>query len=763
MPARLRRQTPGRLPGALFVLLVTLACDLRSPGGGKSVAAAKEPAALAAELQGYRPVQDLLVNRVHGIEHHGGRLLIDTGEVGFNKFVDGGWKTSWYLGEKDGDRRMALVAGLSSLLFVPLDSDGDGAGGTKLQDLTLTLTLKALVPQQKLSVFVNEKPTGTVDVGEGWGEQTVTVPAAVLQPGENRIRLQFRAAASIAGGRRSAAAIRRLSLGPAAAAAVPAQVSLRSEEVTLGGMAKRAVVLPGPGRLSFYVQVPAAAKLVLSYGSSASGSSGLVRVSRDGAAPRTLFEGPLGEGYTEAAWDLAPESGQAVRIDLVGRGGPTTWAAPRLMVKAPAPPALPKGQFDRIFIYMVDTLRADKVRVFNPKTRVQTPNYDAFAADATRFAWAHVPGTWSMPSHASILTGVYPNNHKATAHEARLVPGVPFIAELMKKGGYRTGLFSSNGYVSNKWGFDRGWDMTRNFIRESLPNGADYLWKTTKAWLDLPANKGKPTFLYLATVEPHVIYNPKKEFLAKYWDKPYNGPIKPAKSGLQLGQIKMGKLKPTATDKAYLEALYDAEVTQSDALFGAFIADLKARNIYDTSAVIMVSDHGDEFFEHGDVGHAQGVYQELVHIPLIIRAPGIFPAGRVIQADVEGMDVFPTVLDLAGLPIPAATQGSSLLPVAYDEIGQSPRTALSQNLALTRGLKVARYRFIHGGQGRIELYDEIEDPREQKDLARERPIAFRSMRNVFGLLYAYEARWRKRAWGTAANVTDVFYSEVGGR
>ena len=69
---------------------------------------------------------------------------------------------------------------------------------------------------------------------------------------------------------------------------------------------------------------------------------------------------------------------------------------------------------------MVDTLRADKVRVYNPKTRVETPNYDAFAADATRFAWAQVPGTWSLPSHASILTGVYPSVHKATAHEARL-------------------------------------------------------------------------------------------------------------------------------------------------------------------------------------------------------------------------------------------------------------------------------------------------------------------------------------------------------
>jgi choline-sulfatase len=512
-------------------------------------------------------------------------------------------------------------------------------------------------------------------------------------------------------------------------------------------VAKRALALPGPGRLSFHVQVPPAAKLVLSHGSPSAGASVLVRVTRDGAPPRTLFEGDVAQQFNEAAWDLSSEAGQAVRIDLVGRGGPTFWASPRLMVKAPAAQPVPKLQFERIFVWMVDTLRADKVRAYNPKSRVQTPNYDAFAADATRFAWAQVPGTWSMPSHASILTGVYPTVHKAIAHEARLSTAVPFVAELMKKGGYRTGLFSSNGYVSAKWGFDRGWDETRNFIRESLPNGADYLWKTTKTWMDAPANKSKPLFLYLATVEPHVVYNPKKEFLAKYWNKPYKGPIKPNISGVQLGHIKSGKLKIDDNDKAYLEALHDAEITQSDSLFAGFIADLKARGIYDSSAVIII---------------AQGVYQELTHIPLMIRAPGLFPKGKVIEADVEAMDMFPTLLEMAGLTIPTNTQGASLLPVVYDELGQSPRAALSQNLAVTRGLKVARYKFITSA-AKVELYDEIEDPLEQKNIAVDRPIALRQMRNVFGLLYAFESRWRKRAWGTAANVTDVFYSEVGAR
>ena len=101
---------------------------------------------------------------------------------------------------------------------------------------------------------------------------------------------------------------------------------------------------------------------------------------------------------------------------------------------------------------MVDTLRADKMHVYNPKTRVQTPNYDAFAADATRFEWAQVPGTWSLPSHASLLTGVYPSVHKAVAHEARLSKDVHFIAEEMKKAGFETGMFSSNGYVSAQVG-----------------------------------------------------------------------------------------------------------------------------------------------------------------------------------------------------------------------------------------------------------------------------------------------------------------------
>jgi len=111
-------------------------------------------------------------------------------------------------------------------------------------------------------------------------------------------------------------------------------------------------------------------------------------------------------------------------------------------------------------------------------------------------------------------------------------------------------------------------------------------------------------------------------------------------------------------------------------------------------------------------------------------------------------------------PDPAA-EGTSLTPLAFDEVGQTPRAALTVDGQIARGLKVDRYRLVHRGPGRMELYDELADPREQKDIAADHPIALRQMRGVLGLLYAYETTWSKSRWGTAANVHEAFYSAAG--
>lgn len=700
---------------------------------------------------------DLLTNRVHAVLHLGGRMLLPAGTVDFYKFVDGGWKGSWILGQKDGDVRVAYVAGVSAAFSFPLDADGDGAAGKALGDLQMTVTMRSMAAGQKLSVFANEKPVATVDVGKDRSSYDFTLPAAALTAGENRVRLTFKSAGTIAGGKKSASAIQSIQIGspePASAHRLHGVPSPTS--TSLGGASKTALVLPAASRLSYYIQVPVKSTLALSYGSSQPNVTAQIRVARDGAVPAVLFEGPATAKFVDGSWDLSAFAGQAVRIDLVSRGGGVAWAEPRLMVPDLPAASTPKKKFEHIYIWMCDTLRADKVRVYNPKSKVATPNYDAFAADATRFAWTQVPGTWSLPSQASILTGVYPNVHKATEHESKINAQLPIAPEILKKAGFKTALFSSNGYVSSKWGFGRGFDENRNFVRESLPNGADNLWATAKKWI-LPG-KASPQFVYLAVIEPHVIYNPKKEFLKQYWDKPYTGPIKPVLTGIQLGKIKKGTLKVNDTDKAYLEALHNAEITQSDTAFGVFVADLKAAGLYDSSVIVVISDHGDEFWDHGDVGHAQGPHQELVHVPFMIRAPGLLPAGRVVETDVEAMDLAPTVLDLAGVPVPDSMQGLSVIGVALDTVGHGVASSLTQNGTMARGLKSGRYRFIHSGVGHMELYDEIEDPREQNDLAGKRAIALRQMRNILSLQVGLENVWKKRLWGSPANPTEAFYA-----
>jgi arylsulfatase A-like enzyme len=759
---------------------------------------------------------DLLANRVHAASYVNDHLVVDAGTPDFLKYIDGGWKTAWLVDESDEGRPAALTLGLSSLMSLPgLDAGvgggggqigvgvgvgvavGDGGGGGGAAggalarspavpvDAVVTFTARALAPGQRCTLFMNDRSLGTLDLDGGHGRRyEVKVPATVQRPGDNRLRFTFRSAATIAG-KRSAAAFTQLTFGPASEPPPPpATRPVSVGSVALGGVARSALSLAvgtgatGSSRVSYFVQVPAAAHLVFAYGSASPGARAEVRLSSDRAPPRRLLEAAAGPSWTEADLPLvdpAADGPEAVRIDFISRGGTVRWASPRVVVRAPPTAPAPdpssgksSGQkIDNIFVWMVDTLRADKVRVNNPETRVQTPNYDAFAADATRFAWAQVPGTWSLPSHASLLTGVYPPVHKAIAHEARLSREVGFIAEELKKKGFKTALFSSNGYVSNKWGFDRGWDAYRNFIRENLPNGADYLWKTAKPWV--LQNARRREFAYLATVEPHVAYTPRPEFLKKYWNKPYRGPLKPALTGVQLGLIGAGKLKIDDNDKAYLEALHDGEISQSDACFAVFIADLKAAHLYDRSAIIVVSDHGDEFGEHGRFGHGHSVYQELTHVPLIIRAPGRLPAGKVVRTDVEIMDLYPTMLDLAGVDLAALDlagehpgaliQGTSLVPLAWDDLPETPRAAMTIDGQTARGVKVGRYRLV-AASGRLELYDELEDRLEQKDVAAARPIALRAMRGVLGVIHPYESRWSKSRWGSPANLAPAFARDL---
>jgi hypothetical protein len=169
------------------------------------------------DASGMRVAMDLVANRINAVTHREGHLVIDAGSPDFLKYVDGNWKTSWILGQSDEGKPAALINNISSILFVPVDGDGDGAGGTAtgaaIGDTLLSFTGRALAPKQRLSIFVNEKAVSTLEIDPATKRYDVNVPAGVFKAGENRIRFTFRSAAAVAGGKRSAAAIKSITIG----------------------------------------------------------------------------------------------------------------------------------------------------------------------------------------------------------------------------------------------------------------------------------------------------------------------------------------------------------------------------------------------------------------------------------------------------------------------------------------------------------------------------------------------------------------------
>jgi arylsulfatase A-like enzyme len=716
------------------------------------------PVASSPSLPSERVLLDLIANRPLAHVAVADAQLLDPGGPGFATYVDGGWKSSWELGARDGDRRVSYLLGVAGVVRFPLP---DAAARR------LFFTLKPGVARQALTVFLNEKPIANLTIADGYGGYEAALPPALLRAGENTVRFHFRGAGTL-DGRHSAAAFERIAVAPDGARD-PGAAPRLGQPYGLGGDVRRALAAAAPVRFSYYLALPSGARplaLRFAYGSQMVGTAGapaveaVVRVTVDGAAPRELWRAPAGATWRSADVDLTPLAGDAVRLDLELRGGGGALGEPRLVDGGPPPPPRPPAgkPADHVIVWMVDTLRADRLDLYDAATVVKTPAYDALAAAGARFASATVQGNYSLPSHTSLLTGTYPVVHKMIDDNARLSPSVALVSERFHAAGFATALFSANGYISDKWGFRRGWDAYRNFIREDLPNSATEVWKAARPWLETQVKLGRRTFMYLATVDPHVAYNPPADFLRRFWPKPYLGPVKPPQTGEQLAAIKLGRLKLGPVDKQYLEALYDAEVAQNDAALAKVIEDLGTLGLLERTAIVLVSDHGDEFFDHGSVGHGHSVYQELVDVPLILRYPPRVPAGRVVAADVEALDVAPTLLDLAGLEAPPEMQGESLLALAGGA-ARMPRPAMSSHGTVLRGLRLGRFKLVTSA-ARTALYDLTADRHELHDLAPTRPVALRAVRDVFALEYAHEARWRKRLWGVAGDLKPAFADEL---
>jgi len=512
------------------------------------------------------------------------------------------------------------------------------------------------------------------------------------------------------------------------------------------------LLLPAPMTLSYYLDVPAGSSLCASAvcipasGAQKPQPIGLkVRLTpADTMAATELASVSISAGeWQDQMWSLAPAAGKLARLDLEisgVKGSRVALGAPAIRLDPPKIQVATRKPKNAI-VLLVDTLRADKLTAYG-NTHVKSPAMDKFASESTLFERCQSTSNWTKPSCASVLTGLYPDTHKARGHSSRLATSIKMAGELFQAAGYATGAFIANGYLAAEFGFNRGWTRYTNEIRENKPTQAEKVFAEVTEFIKAQTAAGKPFFTYVQTIDPHVPYDPPAEDLKLYDAEPYVGPVVPRATGSLLEGFKQKRVVLEPRDRRHLEALYDGEVTYHDRHFGRFLDELVRNRLLDDTVFIVCADHGEEFFEHESVGHGHTLFQELLHVPLVVRAPGVVPAGKRIKDNVGLCDVLPTLLAAIGLPPAAGVEGRSLLEAANgaaaDPLGASFSSFWSEadERNLQWSVRKGDWKLKMRGPVNTSLHNLVEDPAELNDADERYPIALRALRIALGQFIA---------------------------
>lgn len=729
---------------ALAAVVISGACGGRDDLDGTRRAPEglpqRAPAFALAAAPGEQVAYDLVDNRPLAAVHAGGALVVECGGSGFATYTEGTYRSSWHLDAQDGGRRVALVDGLAGELYLPIDRAEGGVSRAPDGSVRIALWARAAAEHQLVSVFLNEHKLGDVSMPTtAWQWYELRAPASAVVDGENKLRFYFKHAGEI-GGVRTAAALGQIRVGGAASRGQPgAPAGVGDVELAAGRLA--ALTAPAGSRLSYYVLVPDdAPALVFAAARAGGGPAALrVRVATDTGAGETAWTGEAGPDWTAARVPLDAWAGRAVRIDLVADGD-AHWGRPLVVARGQAAGDVDAQPVDHVIVWTVSSLRADAVGAG------RTPHIDAFLAEAAQFTGLYAASSSPGPAHEALLTGRHPGGEG----------GAPTLGGRYRAAGYAASLVSGNGYVNDDVGLADGFGNYHNPMRRRQPFGAPVLWQLARKVL--VARKDNRSFAYVATVEPHLPYTPSAESLAAEWTQPAPPRVAPARTALVADDVAAGRLRLTGDERGYVTALYRAAVRDADDAFGAMLAELTELGLADRTAVVLVGDHGEALFDRGDAfGHGSALRDEQLRTPLAIRAPGLAPAR--IDAPVAAVDVYATVLDLAGIGLNPEAQGRSLLPLARGVGDVAPRAVFAVLPGRERALRLGPWKLIVPRVGAHELYDLAADPREQTNAMTTNPIAARCLRSVFGLGVAYEAAWRQRRWGAPHRLTPAFAAD----
>lgn len=398
-----------------------------------------------------------------------------------------------------------------------------------------------------------------------------------------------------------------------------------------------------------------------------------------------------------------------------------------------------------VLLYTVDTLRADALDLDDPDTST-TPHIARLAAGGTRFENTQAQSPWTLPSICSMMTSIHPSGQGVTTSKNRLDNARVTLAEKLQSAGYRTQAVVCNAWLTETYGLQQGFQgykhvwqegdssywlkmiwvrVVRRFKRDFLvpPDTNDSAEMVNRAIRFLEGNGEDNFFLWVHVIDPHDPYAPLGRF-RKMAGKGYQG-LMPRKNSGIVNQLRRGQ-RLEAVDRRHLRELYDLEVRYADEQFGRLIDALESRGLLQNTLVAFTSDHGEEFWDHGNVGHGHTLFNELTRVPLVIKPPsGTPPAVGVVESQVRLIDLVPTILDLLDLPALDEGQGESLLPLMNGSAEKEDRPSFSEALMYfgeKKAVDDGRYRLIISpNSGSEELYDLLTDPDARNDLAGQHP------------------------------------------
>lgn len=658
---------------------------------------------------------------------HGG-LFMDFGTRARAKYTNGEWNSGWGSDRAEGDVTFTRFGRMGRVYFDVREA----------VDSTLRIRLKPVGSTQLLP-FMNGEPLAeqTLVAGTGFVVLDIPVPAARLRAGENYLLLRSNDHRRVDGEDASFAVESIRFAGGSIAEGEWAAPRLADivAETTVSGDSRGAFRVEAPTTLTFHVEVPAEAHLV--FGAAAvegDGARVALRIQPEGGTGRELWAAALTDGWNDQRIDLADYADKIVRLEVVATGAGVA-AVSGLRVEVPAPPVVsaPRANATNVVVLVIDTLRSSKLRPYNPRSRVRMPAFDGFAEAGALYESAQSPENWTKPAVASILTSLHPATHGAKNDGSRLPASALMLSEALQARDFETGSFIANGYVSSAFGFGQGWDHYTNYIREERNTNARNVFGEAIEWIE--ENREAPFFAYIQTIDPHVPYDPPDEFLELYDSSDYSGQVRNRRTHLLLEEAK--RRPPTVTfdaaDQRRIRALYDGELSYHDRHFGRFLERFAELGLAENTIFIVTSDHGEEFNDHGSWGHGHSVYQELLHVPLVIRWPGVVAGGTRVASVVSTLDIAPTVFDALGLTIPSEFEGRSLLGHAVGTPPPGPYVAFSDFQENRRVVRAGPWKLIIRSNLTYTMFDLARDPGEENQLTgREHPIAMRYLRQLSG-------------------------------